>query len=54
MDNKLLSRSFRLASKFFSDLAEIYEGAAQKVPVAPKPVQEGGAKHKAKEEEKSS
>jgi hypothetical protein len=38
MDNKLLSRSFRLASKFFSDLAEIYENAGHKVVVVPKPV----------------
>ena len=50
MDNKLLARSFRLASKFFSDLAEIYDGAK---PVSA-PVEVSGAKHKAKEEEKMS
>ena len=51
MDNKLLARSFRLASKFFSDLAEIYDGAK---PVPAVPAEVGGAKHKAKEEEKMS
>ena len=51
MDNKLLARSFRLASKFFSDLAEIYDGAK---PVTQAPVEVAGAKHKAKEEEKKS
>jgi hypothetical protein len=32
--NKVLAQSFKLASKFFNDLSQIFEGQ-QKKPVAP-------------------